>query len=131
MVAEVPETDDVCSESRQNRKRPTPTSSKAVPYPSKGSGGDPQAMWPRPNGFPSLNFSFVKAKHWIRSLRLFSDIQPPMVDKGFPCGSDGKASVCNAGDPGSIPGFGRSPGEGNGSPLHYPCLENPMDRGVW
>ena len=41
------------------------------------------------------------------------------------------ASAYNAGDPGSIPGLGRSPGEGNGSPLHYSCLENPMDRGAW
>ena len=44
--------------------------------------------------------------------------------------SDGKASVYNAGDPGSIPGSGRSPGEGNGNPLQYSCLENPMDRGA-
>ena len=51
--------------------------------------------------------------------------------KGFPSGSDGKASVCNAGDLGSIPWLGRSPGEGNGSPLQYSCLENPMDRRVW
>ena len=42
-----------------------------------------------------------------------------------------KASVCNAGDWGSIPGSGRSPGEGNGNPLQYSCLENPMDRGAW
>ena len=49
----------------------------------------------------------------------------------FTGGSDGKASVCNAGDLGLIPGSGRSPGEGNGSPLQYSCLENPMDRGVW
>ena len=48
----------------------------------------------------------------------------------FPGGSDGKASVCNAGDPGWIPGLGRSPGEGNGSPLQYSCLENPMDCGA-
>ena len=48
-----------------------------------------------------------------------------------PGGSDGKASACNAGDPGSIPGLGRSAGEGNGNPLQYPCLENPMDRGTW
>ena len=40
-------------------------------------------------------------------------------------------SACNAGDPGSIPGLGRSPGEGNGNPLQYSCLENPMDRGAW
>ena len=45
-------------------------------------------------------------------------------------GLDGKASVYNAGDPGSIPVLGRSPGEGNGNPLQYYCLENPMDRGV-
>ena len=45
---------------------------------------------------------------------------------GFPGGSDGKESACNAGDLGSIPGSGRSPGEGNGYPLQYSCLENPM-----
>ena len=50
-------------------------------------------------------------------------------DVGFPGGSDGKASVCNAGDPGSVPRLGRSPGEGNENPLQYSCLENPMDRG--
>ena len=42
-----------------------------------------------------------------------------------------KLSVCNAGDLGSTPGLGRSPGEGNGNPLQYSCLENPMDRGAW
>ena len=47
----------------------------------------------------------------------------------FPGGSDGKASVYNAGELGSIPGLGRFPGEGNGNPLQYYCLENPMDRG--
>ena len=46
-------------------------------------------------------------------------------------GSDGKESACNAGDPGSIPGSGRSPGEGNGNPLQYSCLENSMDREAW
>ena len=50
---------------------------------------------------------------------------------GFPGGSDGKVFVSNAGDQGSIPGSGRSPGEGNGNPLQYSCLENPMDRGTW
>ena len=49
----------------------------------------------------------------------------------FPGGSDGKASAYNAGDPGSIPGLGRCPGEGNGNPLQYSCLENPMDGGAW
>ena len=50
---------------------------------------------------------------------------------GFPGGSDGKASVCNLGHLGSIPGLGRSSGEGNGNPLQYSCLENPMDRRAW
>ena len=50
---------------------------------------------------------------------------------GFPGSSDGKASAYNAGDLGSIPGLGRSPGEGNGNPLWYSCLENPMDQRSW
>ena len=50
---------------------------------------------------------------------------------GFPGGSGGKESACNAGDLGSIPGMGRSPGEGNGSPLQYSCRENLIDRGAW
>ena len=50
---------------------------------------------------------------------------------GFPGGSEVEESACNAGDPGSIPGSGRSPGEGNGNPLQYSCLENPMDAGAW
>ena len=49
----------------------------------------------------------------------------------FPGGSDGKASAYNAGDLGSIPGSERSPREGNGNPLQYPCLENPMDGRAW
>ena len=50
---------------------------------------------------------------------------------GFPSSTDGKESACNAGDSGSIPGWGRSPGEGNGNPLQYSCLENSVDRGAW
>ena len=50
---------------------------------------------------------------------------------GFPGGSDGKESAYSAGGLGSIPGSGRSPGEGNGYPLQCSCLENPMDRGAW
>ena len=55
----------------------------------------------------------------------------PLLSKDFPGGSDGKASVYSAGDLGSIPGLGRFPGEGDGNPLQYYCLENPMDRGTW
>ena len=49
----------------------------------------------------------------------------------FPGGSDGKESACNAGDLGSVPGLGRSPGEGSGYPLQYSCLENSIDIGAW
>ena len=58
-------------------------------------------------------------------LRQYTEVQ------GFPGSSVSKESACSAGDPGSIPGLGRSPGEGNGNPLHYSCLKNLMDRGVW
>ena len=54
-----------------------------------------------------------------------------MFFQDFPGGSDGKASACNTGDPGLIPGLGRSPGEGNGNTLQYSGLENSMDRGAW
>ena len=56
---------------------------------------------------------------------IFDDI------KGFPSGSDSRESACNAGDLGLIPGSERSPGEGNGNPLQYSCLENSMGRGAW
>ena len=51
--------------------------------------------------------------------------------RGFPGGSVGKESACNAGDPGLVPGLGRSPVKGNGYPLQYSCLENPINRGAW
>ena len=53
-----------------------------------------------------------------------------MLIMGFPGGSDCKVYACNVGDLGSIPGLGRSPGEGNGNPLQHSCLENPMDGGA-
>ena len=56
---------------------------------------------------------------------------PCLAVLDFPGGSDGKESACNVGDPGSVPGLRRSPGEGNGYPLQYSHLENSMDRGAW
>ena len=56
---------------------------------------------------------------------------PPPWRVGFLGSSHSKESACNVGDPGSIPGWGRSPEEGNGNPLQYSCLENSMDRGAW
>ena len=53
------------------------------------------------------------------------------IQTDVPGGSDGKESACNVGDPGSIPRLGSSPGEGNGYPLQYSCLENSMNRGAW
>ena len=59
------------------------------------------------------------------------DLQPALHSEGFPGGSGVKESAYNAEDVGLIPGLGRSPGEGNGNPLQYSCLENSMDRGAW
>ena len=56
---------------------------------------------------------------------------PMEIIQGLPCSSNGKESACNTGDLGSIPGSGRSSGEGDGKPLQYSWLENPMDRGAW
>ena len=58
-------------------------------------------------------------------------LESPIFVWDFPGGSDGKASSYNVGDPGSIPGLGRSPEEGNGNPLQSSCLENPMDGGAY
>ena len=66
--------------------------------------------------------------HSIGLQRVGQDL---MTEQGFSHSSVGKESACNAGDPGSIPGSGRSPGEGNGNPLQHSCLENTMDRGAW
>ena len=62
---------------------------------------------------------------------LFGYTVPLDAFQSFPGGSDGKESACNAGDLSSVPGLGRSPGEGNGNLLQYSCLENSMDRGAW
>ena len=62
---------------------------------------------------------------------MFYDITLMLLLQVFPGGSDGKVSVYSAGDLGLRPGLGRAPGEGNGNPLQYYCLENPMDRGAW
>ena len=60
-----------------------------------------------------------------------SHLDSDLTIKGLPGGSDGKESACNAGDWSSIPGSGRSPGEGNGNPFQYSCLGNSMDRRAW
>ena len=66
-----------------------------------------------------------------RDYRVALFLSSSMRVMGFPGSSAGKESTCNAGDLGSIPGLGRSPGGGQGNPLQYSCLENPMDRGAW
>ena len=66
-------------------------------------------------------------KNWVRKTPWRRDRLPTPVFSGFPCDSAGKESACNVGDRGSIPGLGRSPGEGKGYPLQYPGLENYMD----
>ena len=89
--------------------------------PSEQDATDPRDTIKYPMGFQTYCIS------------LRSDINGKvlMTCKDFPGGLDGKASVYNVGDLGSIPGSGRFPGEGHGNPLQYSCLENPMDRGAW
>ena len=70
-------------------------------------------------------------KSQVQVIRLIVRVSQAELRWVFPGGSDGKESACNAGDPGSIPRSGKSPGEGNGNPLQYSCLENPMDREAW
>ena len=74
----------------------------------------------------------MKFKKMVWLLKRFKSMPSPLirVSPGFPGGSDGKESAYNAGDLDLIPGSGRSPGEGNGYPLQYSCLENSMDRGA-
>ena len=75
----------------------------------------------------------LKMRHTHKGTLISSKISVLGLEEllGFPSSSNGKASTCNAGDPGSIPGSERPPGEGNGNPLQYSCLENSMDRGAW
>ena len=68
---------------------------------------------------------------YAHEILTFIDLAFGLLLLGFPGGSVGKESACNAEDPGSIPGLGRFPGEGSGSPLQYSCLGNAMDRGAW
>ena len=86
----------------------------------------------QPTASPSFFHPLVKR---IRIRKAFCDcrvkLHPSTVPLGFPGGSDGKEATCNVGDPGSSPGSGRSPREGNGNPLQYSCLKNSMDRGAW
>ena len=82
----------------------------------------------------SLMLGKIKGRRDCQRMRWLDSITVAInmnLGKCFPGGSDGKASVCNAGDLRLIPGLGRSPGEGNGCPLQYSCLENPMDGGAW
>ena len=81
-------------------------------------------------GYPTDRGSFCS--HFYLALKFVFEKKKFVFDHylwGFPGGSEDKVSACNPGDPGSIPGLGRSPGEGNGNPPQYSCLENPMDRG--
>ena len=71
-------------------------------------------------------------EHGVQGQRLRKKLRhPERRPEGVPWGSAGKEPACSVGDLGPIPGLGRSPGEGKGSPLQYSCLENPMDRGAW
>ena len=92
-------------------------------------------MWAFPVAQTVKNLPAMQ-ETWVQSLGWEDPLEEGMASHsrsllGFPGGSDGKESVCNVGDLGSISGLGRSPGEGNGYPLQYSGLENSMDRGAW
>ena len=88
-------------------------------------------------GFPGSSACNLPASRrpwfdsWVGKIPWRRDRLPTPVFLGFPGGSAGKESACHVGDLGSIPELGRSPGEGNGNPLQYSGLENPMDIGTW
>ena len=85
------------------------------------------------NAVLCLKWSFGAISHYsqdcLNEAAIFS--MKEVMSTCFPGGSDGKASTYNAGYPGAIPGLGRSPGEGNGHPLQYSCLQISMDEGAW
>ena len=80
-----------------------------------------------PSLFPVVYFFFKPLSRPV----IIRGVELTNLPMDFPGGSDSKTSVHNAGDPGSVPELGRSPGEGNGNPLQYSCLENSMDGGTW
>ena len=89
-------------------------------------------VWLRWLGFPILYWRKVVREGVLFLFQILVErLSVFQLFFNFPGGSDGKASTYNAGDLGSIPGLGRSPGEGNGNPLQYSCLENPMDGRAW
>ena len=96
--------------------------------------GNPSTQLLIRKGPPSVSYSGGRTRksRWI-PMAESSNLQNQLLLQwlSFPGGSEVKASAPNAGDLGSIPGLGRSPGEGNGNPLQYSCLENPMDGGAW
>ena len=102
-----------------------------MPFPlySQGEGGDHVCMSPHPTLMIILISTVPHRRPWFYSwvgkTPWRRDRLPTPVSLGFPCGSAGKESACNAGDLGLVPGLGRSPGGGHGNPLHYSCLENP------
>ena len=104
-----------------------------------GSWGVNSGRESQPDGSGVSKHSLVVDGHFVRvSNALFKCFSIFLllsvyiyIYMGFPGGSEYKASACNVGDPGSIRGLGRSPGEGNGNPLQYSCLGNPTNRGDW
>ena len=136
-----------CAWNQRNKNR-APGSLPQRPPPSLFLVGDQFLGTALFESFPGLHLIepyetafFVGQKEWVNvdSFGSFSltasfpgpkELDPSFL-WGFPGSSDSKENTCNAGDLGSIPGLGRSPGERSGSPLQYSCLENPIDRGAW
>ena len=86
----------------------------------------------KPHHWPWIEFFSSRGQESLHLSWFSNNLSTTLFKiRDFPGGSEIKASACNAGDLGLIPGLGRFPGEGNGNPLQYSCLENSMDRGAW
>ena len=116
----------------QHARLPCPS-----PIPGACSNSYPSSRWCHPTisssiiHFSSWLQSFPELRSLLRSQFFTCLFGFPLIRLDFPGGSDGKVSAYNVGGLGLIPGSGRSPGEGNGNPLQYSCLKNPMNRGAW
>ena len=109
-----------------------PLSSQSRKLSTSPSSAGPLTCWATlTSHWPSLDSDFLNIKRrWQNKISSKIPFFNPIY-KGFPAASDSKESTSNEGDWGSIPGLGRSPGERNGNPLQYSCLENSLDRGAW
>ena len=124
---------EVFRETEEEKRSPAPHESGVARTPRSDSGITRDKAWPDSPQEHRRRNSERSTKQCV-SDNAGNEGDTILSQEGFPGGPDGEESTCpagDAGDPGAIPGSGRSPGEGNGNPLQYSCLGNPTDRGAW